>query len=1120
MKKVLFTSLIYLLIFTCPAQYMYTNLTNDVSVTSMVQQGPYLWFTSTGGFFRCDTINRSVERFDLTNTTMDGDQFSTVTLGGTGKKLMTQYSQAFQTYDDFSGWSQPLNIDQAVGAVQDSKERIWIACANRLYFFDGNTWQYLTQVSGVDIGNATQLLTVDNNYKTCWDYCSDQNKLLKCDSDNHWSTYTVPGFQGNLLSVNHTNTYTNTVYSNNSSFYILNQPAGYSNAPAFLKMTNGSWNSFHCPLITDINDYLIRIQFMPNGDIKIPHGYVNELTGNYFYGVYVLSGGTWSEEFHISGLVPFALDSTAEGSVFMDADAGNNMYYCYGSELRNHTQPAYSHLWKLTSGNHWVKLNISNAPSLASNLDALSHIAIDTADVINILYDTKLIRLLPNDSIYSSTLPVCLDSFIVTDAVIDSYNNLWVLGDVLNHPSFNSYLINEANCIIYPSEGKWFSHLTYNNGVFYTLAQDAQNIKYLGIFDGNTLSYFPYTQPETNWEFDQLFAAKASVYGLEGGAGTDIVFLYYWIDDEWQRALPDSIQANSGVRAIALDTSNNLWVLLQNYSSNSAALYMFNGTSWFTKRIFTDAAYSSMAMSIDKHNVVSINLNSGIYQYHEGTWAHFPPPPTTYFPVASMLNRRDSSIVLQMFQDGLVIFRNTGIPPAGPSVNTSNLISGIAFYDLNNNGVQDSTEPPVPGVMISDGDNFYVTGIDGRYALYADSGSQAVTLQAQNYIYALPGDTQIVSFPTANQNIDSTVNFACHRRTNVQDLSVEITTACLVPGDSATYWVNINNNGTIPVNGEIVFHFDSTLIFLSVNGLQPSSITADSLVWNFPNILPSNWSPTSVIFLVSPSDTINQRINASAVIYPIAGDFNPSDNNDSIVSYVVSSYDPNEKQVFPATNVDTSSALTYTVIFQNTGNYMAANVVVSDTLDSHLDVSTLKILAASNVYTWSLQNRVLTIRLNHINLPQKSVSAALSQGFIKYNIKPLPNTLGNEIKNTASIFFDYNAPVQTNTTENLVTLPAFILSPTTEKPLYLSLGPFRLVTYPNPTSHNLNFRFSNTPTNTYTIRMSDITGKEILRIEDTSLETTIDCSTLSAGIYTYEVILQGYKATGKIVVQQ
>jgi hypothetical protein len=52
-------------------------------------------------------------------------------------------------------------------------------------------------------------------------------------------------------------------------------------------------------------------------------------------------------------------------------------------------------------------------------------------------------------------------------------------------------------------------------------------------------------------------------------------------------------------------------------------------------------------------------------------------------------------------------------------------------------------------------------------------------------------------------------------------------------------------------------------------------------------------------------------------------------------------------------------------------------------------------------------------------LPDSTTDYEGSMGYFQYRIKPLPNLpLGTQIENTAYIYFDYNAPIITNTTQN------------------------------------------------------------------------------------------------------
>ncbi|MDJ1473157.1 DUF7619 domain-containing protein [Xanthocytophaga flava] len=144
---------------------------------------------------------------------------------------------------------------------------------------------------------------------------------------------------------------------------------------------------------------------------------------------------------------------------------------------------------------------------------------------------------------------------------------------------------------------------------------------------------------------------------------------------------------------------------------------------------------------------------------------------------------------------------------------------------------------------------------------------------------------------------------------------------------------------------------------------------------------------------------------------------------------IVDSYDPNDKLVSPAGTPDdhytpTGSELKYTIRFQNTGTDYAYTVVVVDTLSDDLDVATLKMGSASHNYSLKVSGKgkpVLKWTFADINLPDSTRDQAGSNGFIQFSIKPkadLPEKTG--IENFADIFFDYNDPVRTNTTTNVL----------------------------------------------------------------------------------------------------
>ncbi|MGH1334961.1 MAG: T9SS type A sorting domain-containing protein [Aureispira sp.] len=141
----------------------------------------------------------------------------------------------------------------------------------------------------------------------------------------------------------------------------------------------------------------------------------------------------------------------------------------------------------------------------------------------------------------------------------------------------------------------------------------------------------------------------------------------------------------------------------------------------------------------------------------------------------------------------------------------------------------------------------------------------------------------------------------------------------------------------------------------------------------------------------------------------------------------VGSYDPNIKVAEPegyGTNhyFSPNTPIDYTVHFQNTGTDTAYQVVILDTLSNHLNIGTLTMQGGSHPYTWRLLPSnllgyvVLEVTFDNILLVDSITNEPASHGFIHYSIQQKPN-LSNftRIENSASIYFDLNAPIKTNT---------------------------------------------------------------------------------------------------------
>lgn len=145
-------------------------------------------------------------------------------------------------------------------------------------------------------------------------------------------------------------------------------------------------------------------------------------------------------------------------------------------------------------------------------------------------------------------------------------------------------------------------------------------------------------------------------------------------------------------------------------------------------------------------------------------------------------------------------------------------------------------------------------------------------------------------------------------------------------------------------------------------------------------------------------------------------------NNTAFTCYeVFNSYDPNMKMVVPDTvQPGFDDYFTYTVFFQNTGNAPAINIRIEDLLDNNLDLNSLYITSASHPYTLNLIDRRMMMFFHDIFLVDSITDPIGSIGYFQYKVKPETNLpAGTIISNTADIYFDFNSPIYTNTTQNL-----------------------------------------------------------------------------------------------------
>jgi uncharacterized repeat protein (TIGR01451 family) len=237
------------------------------------------------------------------------------------------------------------------------------------------------------------------------------------------------------------------------------------------------------------------------------------------------------------------------------------------------------------------------------------------------------------------------------------------------------------------------------------------------------------------------------------------------------------------------------------------------------------------------------------------------------------------------------------------------------------------------------------------------------------------------------------------------------------------------------IDGQYIW-LDSVL--LAGGGTDTLVFLGDGRTWRLEvdqhPLHPGNSHPNATVELCG--DSSNWTSNLVNIL--------PHNDLDPVVDIycgtVTGSFDPNDKMGQPlgvTSNhfVAPNQKIDYLIRFQNTGNDTAFTVIVRDTLDTNLNIFSVREGSSSHNYTFRMYGpRVLEWRFDVILLPDSTTNYEGSNGFVSFSVeqeRDLPNS--TEINNSASIYFDYNSPVITNSTSHIIDSSVYMAGWTEEK---------------------------------------------------------------------------------------
>lgn len=483
----------------------------------------------------------------------------------------------------------------------------------------------------------------------------------------------------------------------------------------------------------------------------------------------------------------------------------------------------------------------------------------------------------------------------------------------------------------------------------------------------------------------------------------------------------------------------------------------------------------------------------------------------------------------QVTLGGTLLSKPSGLGPfIGKYGNVyENRITGRVFRDYNGNGIIDGADGPFPNVLtrLNAGVGYDFSDFNGQYEYYTDTGTFFIDLTGvpQYHQQTFPAGGYSVNFSSSPSH-DSTGRFGIQPIPGIQDLKI----TAVFPANArlATPFNNsflVENAGTDTL-APVISYVPYPGSVINSATPAPGSLSADTLVWNLPNLLPGDVTWVNVSLSLPVSTFLSQiggNLSQSVWVDPVVSDTTPADNRHDFSQLIGAPYDPNDKKGFPGdiltpAQVAAGQEITYTVRFQNTGNDTAFNVVIRDTLDAQLDISTLQMVGSSHNYSVRFfSNRLLEWRFEGINLPDSTTDFAGSQGFITYRIEPFTTlSIGDKFHNTAGIYFDYNPAIVTNTTEHVVEIETavFEANPTGGQ----------ILLYPNPAREYVNIRLEGTSATYADVVIHDLSGRAVLRehlVLESGVSGRVDVSGLADGLFLMEVQVNGERYVTKVLVR-
>ena len=242
---------------------------------------------------------------------------------------------------------------------------------------------------------------------------------------------------------------------------------------------------------------------------------------------------------------------------------------------------------------------------------------------------------------------------------------------------------------------------------------------------------------------------------------------------------------------------------------------------------------------------------------------------------------------------------------------------------------------------------------------------------------------------------------------------------------------------------------------------------------------------------------------------------------------IVGSFDPNEKEASPVGYgaehlIEENTDINYTIHFQNTGNDTAYKVVVVDTIAATLDINTIIPEVGSHTYTFErIDSNVVRFVFDSIYLVDSVHNEPLSHGFVKFSIQQkLDNPISTKIYNNASIYFDRNEAIVTNTTFHTIGRD-FITMQIISSAKNIKYNVKEVSIFPNPFHDKAQIIIESNELQNAVLILMNLEGQILKTIPSSNNNMfTIYREDLANGMYLFKILEDNNEVTtGKLIAQ-